>query len=258
MTLQTSISTICVLTILLPSLTITCQAGIFPVTYTVHNIANHTLGGARFNKQIGPQTAVITMAAATNFTWTIFNQTANHPTERKNITEITLFIDCDYGPILPAAHTKNTSIHIDANFLGNYTANLRRQYKGNIRREFVGIVYHQMAAVWQWNGKGEAPKGLLSGIAEFVRMAAHYGNSQKAHYAPRMVGMGPGRTDNWDEGYGVTAMFLDYCNNLKDGVFVAELNGKMKDGYSRGYFRELLGKSVDVLWQDYKSKYLLL
>ncbi|CAN0927024.1 hypothetical protein LINGRAHAP2_LOCUS35655 [Linum grandiflorum] len=185
------------------------------------------------------------MAAATNFTWTIFNQTANHPTERKNITEITLFIDCDYGPILPAAHTKNTSIHIDANFLGNYTAN----YKGNIRREFVGIVYHQMAAVWQWNGKGEAPKGLLSGIAEFVRMAAHYGNSQK-------VRLGDG--NRWDQGDGVTARFLEYCNNLKDGVFVAELNGKMKDGYSRGYFRELLGKSVDVLWQDYKSKYLLL
>ncbi|CAN1289262.1 Basic secretory protease (Fragments) [Linum perenne] len=70
-------------------------------------------------------------------------------------------------------------------------------------------------------------------MAEFVRL--------KAHYAPRMVGMGPGRTDNWDEGYGVTAMFLDYCNNLKDGMFVAELNRK----------------SVDVLWQDYKSKYML-
>ncbi|CAN0927020.1 hypothetical protein LINGRAHAP2_LOCUS35655 [Linum grandiflorum] len=186
-----------------------------------------------------------TMYAATRFTWILFNQT-DDPTARKNITSISLFVD-DTVPVEAYCNNKNNEIHVNASYLG--------KYKGNIRREFVGIVYHQMAAVWQWNGKGEAPKGLLSGIAEFVRMAAHYGNSQK-------VRLGDG--NRWDQGDGVTARFLEFCekkkkgNNLKDGVFVAELNGKMKDGYSRGYFRELLGKSVDVLWQDYKSKYLLL
>ncbi|CAN0927019.1 hypothetical protein LINGRAHAP2_LOCUS35655 [Linum grandiflorum] len=191
-----------------------------------------------------------TMYAATRFTWILFNQT-DDPTARKNITSISLFVDDTVGnnkdvaaPVEAYCNNKNNEIHVNASYLG--------KYKGNIRREFVGIVYHQMAAVWQWNGKGEAPKGLLSGIAEFVRMAAHYGNSQK-------VRLGDG--NRWDQGDGVTARFLEFCEKKKkgkDGVFVAELNGKMKDGYSRGYFRELLGKSVDVLWQDYKSKYLLL
>ncbi|CAN0900638.1 hypothetical protein LINGRAHAP2_LOCUS20955 [Linum grandiflorum] len=58
-----------------------------------------------------------------------------------------------------------------------------------------------MAYTWMWDGDCMAPQGLKSGMAEFVQL--------KAHCAPRMVGMGPGRTDNWDEGYGVTMMFLD-------------------------------------------------
>ncbi|CAN0927032.1 hypothetical protein LINGRAHAP2_LOCUS35655 [Linum grandiflorum] len=233
MTLQTSISTICVLTILLPSLTITCQAGIFPVTYTVHNIANHTLGGARFNKQIGPQTAVITMAAATNFTWTIFNQTANHPTERKNITEITLFIDCEDV----AAETKNTTIHLSAGFIGGYARNLRRQ--------FNGVMYQEVAGIWQWDARGQAPAGLVSGIAHFVRLQARYGTVEFAK---------PGEGDRWDQGNGVTARFLGYCEKMKKG-FVGELNKKMRHGYTDGFFLDLLGKSVDHLWSNYKEKF---
>ncbi|CAN0927021.1 hypothetical protein LINGRAHAP2_LOCUS35655 [Linum grandiflorum] len=211
-----------------------------PVLYTVTNSANNTPGGARFDTEIGAKFAMQTMYAATRFTWILFNQT-DDPTARKNITSISLFVDDT--PVEAYCNNKNNEIHVNASYLGKYKG-------GNVKKEFTGVLYHVMAYTWMWDGEGTAPQGLKSGMAEFVRL--------KAHYAPRMVGMGPGRTDNWDEGYGVTAMFLDYCNNLKDGVFVAELNGKMKDGYSRGYFRELLGKSVDVLWQDYKSKYLLL
>ncbi|CAN0900637.1 hypothetical protein LINGRAHAP2_LOCUS20955 [Linum grandiflorum] len=83
--------------------------------------------------------------------------------------------------------------------------------RGNVKKQFTGVMYHVMAYTWMWDGDCMAPQGLKSGMAEFVQLKAHY------------------------------------CNNLKDGVFVGELNGKMKDGYSRGYFRELLGKSVDIL-----------
>ncbi|CAN0927017.1 hypothetical protein LINGRAHAP2_LOCUS35655 [Linum grandiflorum] len=208
------------------------------VTYTVTNrAASNTPGGSVFTNHIGTAAAQQAMSSATHFIWNLFNQTTS-PTDRKPIKKITLFVE-NKGV---SAYALENSIHVSASYIGNYT--------GNVKKEFTGVLYHVMAYTWMWDGEGTAPQGLKSGMAEFVRL--------KAHYAPRMVGMGPGRTDNWDEGYGVTAMFLDYCNNLKDGVFVAELNGKMKDGYSRGYFRELLGKSVDVLWQDYKSKYLLL
>jgi hypothetical protein len=33
------------------------------------------------------------------------------------------------------------------------------------------------------------------------------------------------------------------------------LNKKMRSGYNANFFVELLGKSVDQLWSDYKAKY---
>ena len=48
--------------------------------------------------------------------------------------------------------------------------------------------------------------------------------------------------------------FLDYCDGLKNG-FVAQLNKQMRTGYSDQFFVQLLGKTVDQLWQDYKAKY---
>ncbi|CAN1156388.1 Basic secretory protease (Fragments) [Linum perenne] len=223
------------------SLTITCQGKAshhhhpIPISYTVSNMANQTAGGARFDKQVGPQSAVQTMVAATNFTWTLFNQT-NHPSERKNITQINLFIDDDSENLAAAAHTENTSVHISANFIGNYTANLRRQ--------FNGIIYQEIASIWQWTGKGQAPNGLVTGIAHYVRLQARYGTVEKVK---------PGEGDRWDEGNGVTARFLDYCNKLKRG-FVGELNKKMRHGYTDGFFLEILGKPVDLLWSNYKER----
>ncbi|KAF5179711.1 Basic secretory protease [Thalictrum thalictroides] len=37
--------------------------------------------------------------------------------------------------------------------------------------------------------------------------------------------------------------------------FVVELNAKMRTGYSNNFFYDLLGKTVDQLWSDYKAKY---
>lgn len=118
-------------------------------------------------------------------------------------------------------------------------------YSGNVKTEFTGVLYHEMTHVWQWNGNGQAPGGLIEGIADFVRLKANYAPS---HWVK------PGQGDRWDQGYDVTARFLDYCNGLRNG-FVAELNKKMRSGYNNSYFVDLLGKTVDQLWTDYKAKY---
>ena len=49
------------------------------------------------------------------------------------------------------------------------------------------------------------------------------------------------------------ARFLDHCGDLRNG-FVAELNKKMQSGYSDYFFVELLGKTVDQLWIEYKDQ----
>ncbi|KAI6678042.1 hypothetical protein NL676_038838 [Syzygium grande] len=89
------------------------------------------------------------------------------------------------------------------------------------------------------------PGGLIEGIADFVRLRSGY---VPGHW------VGPGQGDRWDQGYDITARFLDYCNGLRKG-FVAELNKKMRTGYSDSYFVDLLERSVDQLWKDYKAKY---
>ncbi|KAH0682735.1 hypothetical protein KY290_021331 [Solanum tuberosum] len=95
-------------------------------------------------------------------------------------------------------------------------------YSGDVKREITGVLYHESAHIWQWNGNGKAPGGLIEGIADYVRLKAGLGPS---HWVK------PGQGDRWDQGYDVTAQFLSYCNSLRNG-FVAQLNKKMRNGYS--------------------------
>ncbi|KAH6833225.1 Plant basic secretory protein family protein [Perilla frutescens var. hirtella] len=201
------------------------------VEYTVTNTAENTPGGAKFNTDIGDQYSLQTMDAATNFIWGIFQQT--NPSDRKSVDRVSLFIDDMDG----VAYASNNQIHVSARYINSYSG------PSDVKTEITGVLYHEMTHVWQWNGNGQAPGGLIEGIADFVRL--------KAGYVPsHWVRSGEG--DRWDQGYDVTARFLDYCDGLRSG-FVAELNKKMRDGYSQSFFEELLGKSVDTLWADYKA-----
>ncbi|KAJ6905838.1 hypothetical protein NC652_023556 [Populus alba x Populus x berolinensis] len=187
------------------------------VDYTVTNRATATAGGARFITDIGVDYSKQTLASATDFIWETFQQT--NAADRKNIQTVNLFIDVMDG----VAYAVNDEIHV----------------------KITGVLYHEMAHIWQWNGNGQAPGGLIEGIADFARLKANYAPS---HWVQ------PGQGDRWDQGYDVTAKFLDYCNDLRNG-FIAELNKKMMTGYSAQFFVDLLGKTVDQLWTDYKARY---
>ncbi|TMX03410.1 hypothetical protein EJD97_016490 [Solanum chilense] len=204
---------------------------IYAVDYTVTNRAANTPGGARFNREIGAQYSKQTLAAATSFIWNILQQ--NSPADRKNVQKINMYVD-DMGGV---AYAVGNEIHVSARYI--------QSYSGNVKREITGVLYHENTHIWQWNGNGRAPGGLIEGIAEYVRLKAGYAPS---HWVK------PGQGDRWDQGYDVTARFLDYCNSLKSG-FVAQLNKKMRTGYSNQYFVDLMGKTVDQLWRDYKAKF---
>ncbi|KAJ3682257.1 hypothetical protein LUZ60_014830 [Juncus effusus] len=200
------------------------------VQYQATDNAKRTGGGTRFEQQIGIDYTKQVMSASSNFIWSTFKQA---PADRKNVALVTLVVESMDG----VAYTSANGIHFSANYIGNYS--------GNVKTEFTGVLYHEMTHVWQWNGQGNAPGGLIEGIADFVRLKAGYAPS---HWVK------PGQGDRWDQGYDVTARFLDYCDGLKNG-FVAQLNSKMKAGYSNDFFVQLLGKTVDQLWSDYKKKY---
>lgn len=204
------------------------------VEYNVTITATNTTGGTRFESEIGMNFTLQTMESATNFIWNTFNETA--PEDREDVTTVSLFFDEMDG----VAYTLNDEIHVSARYIGGYG--------GNVTAEFAGVLYHEMTHVWQWYGNGQTPGGLIEGIADYVRLTAGYAPS---HWVKA------GEGDRWDHGYDVTARFLDYCEGLMDG-FVAGLNMKMRESYTADYFFDLLGKSVDELWQDYKANYNLL
>ncbi|CAH9130792.1 unnamed protein product [Cuscuta epithymum] len=225
-----SLSSVLLITLLSDAAIHGCDA----VEYTVTNTAANTPGGALFDRDIGEEYTKQALDSATNFIWRVFQQ--NSPADRKDVQKVSLFVDdaLNNGVV---AYASNGEIHVSGSYLGGYS--------GDVKAEFTGVLYHEMTHIWQWNGDGAAPGGLIEGVADFVRLRGGYAPS---HWKKA------GEGDRWDAGYDVTARFLDYFNDLKSG-FVAELNGKMKDGYSDSYFVDIVGKSVDQLWTDYKAKY---
>ncbi|KAF7848306.1 hypothetical protein BT93_L2111 [Corymbia citriodora subsp. variegata] len=201
------------------------------VEYSVSNTVPNTQGGAIFANRIGDAYARQTMMAATDFIWQVFQQAT--AADRKDVASVSLIIDNSGG----VAATSGNSIYFSANYLSKTQGN---------KEEFTGVMYHEMTHVWQWNGKGNPSAGkVIEGIADFVRLKA---NLAPATWPRRGAG------DSWGESSAVTAYFLDYCESQRNG-FVAELNKKMRDGYSDDFFMQLLGRSVDRLFSEYKARY---
>lgn len=206
------------------------------VQFQATNNAAGTPGGDRFASEIGIDYTVQVLSSASSFIWSTFQQSS--AADRKDVQLVTASVDtfssAESGVV---AYTVDSAIHVSAGYIAGYS--------GDVKTEITGVLYHETTHVWQWDGAGAAPGGLIEGIADFVRLRAGYA---PAHWVKA------GEGDRWDQGYDVTARFLDYCDGLKPG-FVAQLNADMKNGYSDGFFVQLLGKSVDQLWSDYKAMY---
>lgn len=199
--------------------------------YLAHNNATSTPGGTRFNNEITIPYSEQILQLASKFILKIFNESDEQ--SRKSVAQITMIVESLDG----VAYTEDDSIHVSSEYIANYV--------GDVRTEIIGVLYHETTHIWQWGGKGETPGGLIEGVADYVRLKSGWA---PAHWVKRGTGK------RWDEGYAVTAYFLEYCNGIKDG-FVGEINGLMKDGYSDEYFVQILGKNVDDLWNDYKANY---
>ncbi|GLJ24733.1 hypothetical protein SUGI_0472840 [Cryptomeria japonica] len=201
------------------------------LVFVFSNHAQGTFGGNRFDQEIGQSGAFEIMESSTKFIWNTFHQQS--AADRKNVDKVTLIVESMDG----VAYTSADEIHLSADYVGNYG--------GDVKAEIRGVLYHEMTHVWQWNGQRKAPGGLIEGIADYVRLTAGLAPS---HW------VNPGSGDKWDQGYDVTALFLQYCDSISSG-FVANINAKMASGWDLGFFNDLTGKSVDQLWRDYKAKY---
>ncbi|KAJ1402887.1 hypothetical protein SESBI_27724 [Sesbania bispinosa] len=206
--------------------------GTMAIDYVVSNNAGASLGAARFDKEIGVEYAKQTLSSATEFIQRLFQQNNNAP-EGKGVQTVSMVVENIDG----VAFASNNIIHVSAEYV--------ERFPRDIKKDITGVLYHEMTHILQWDGKGQAPSGLIEGMADFVRMKGGYAAD---NWNPPGVGL------DWNQGHEVTAHFLNYCNNIKNG-FVADLNNKLKTGYSENYFVELLGKPVTQLWSDYKAMY---
>ncbi|XP_059076423.1 uncharacterized protein LOC131875770 [Cryptomeria japonica] len=107
------------------------------LVFAFSNHAQGTTGGNRFDQEIGQN--------------------------RKNIERVTLIVESINNPGI-AAYTRENEIHLTAHYVGKF----QRDAKAQIR----GVLYHGMTHVWQWNGQGKAPGGLIEGIADYMRLSA--------------------------------------------------------------------------------------
>ncbi|KAK9074007.1 hypothetical protein SSX86_006602 [Deinandra increscens subsp. villosa] len=204
------------------------------IDYNVINEAANTPGGIRFTNEIGiPYTKQI-MGEINNFIWfNVFQQ--NDPSDRKPVDAVNIYIIEFDGA--EAITWGNNNINVSSIYL--------KGYEGDLKWEFTSLLYHEMTHVFQWNGEGHAPIGLVEGVADYMIL--------KAGYAPPGFAV-PGQGDRWDQGYDFTARFLEYCDGIS-ADFVAKLNKKMRFDFDVKYFEELTGKPVDQLWREYKAKY---
>ncbi|KAH9302484.1 hypothetical protein KI387_014067, partial [Taxus chinensis] len=117
------------------------------------------------------------------------------PTEALDLAVINSAEDSNGGRRF--AYTSGDQIHLSAEYVENYG--------GDVKTEIRGDLYHEMTYVLQWNGQGNAPDGLIEGVADYVRLTAGLAPS---HWVK------PGGGDRWDQGYDVTAYFLQYCESI--------------------------------------------
>ncbi|KAL3614252.1 hypothetical protein CASFOL_042326 [Castilleja foliolosa] len=204
------------------------------IKYQVINDAPNTPGGSRFNSKIGTRYTLQIMQSINFAVWNIFQQ--YNYSDRKNVKIIKVFIQ-QYKDNGDEAFTSGDNINVSASYLASYRGD-------DLRRDFTGLLHHEMTHVLQ-SLERNVPEGLIDGVAEYIKLKLSY--NQKS-FAKR------GDGTRWDQGYDITARFLEYCDELKPG-FVAELNKMMKFDYSDSYFEKLTGKSVGLLWGDYKAKY---
>ncbi|KAG9440505.1 hypothetical protein H6P81_020670 [Aristolochia fimbriata] len=211
------------------------------VQYKVINNAKGTKGSTRFEKEIGVNYTLATLAAASQFTWKMFKQGKTN--ERKNYTLVRLYIDNLEGIVV----TKYSDIFVSAPFIANF--------RGDVKDEFTRQVYHAAAHVWQWWGNEQAPEELIHGIADFVMMKAEEDEEERRLLLRPQLWKLPtlgalGSKFAWN----IVSRFLEFFQG-KDEGFVAKLNQRLQTGYSDDIFVDLTGMAIDKLWKLFESHF---
>ncbi|KZT53930.1 BSP-domain-containing protein [Calocera cornea HHB12733] len=128
-------------------------------------------------------------------------------------------------------------------FLPYFAQHRRTHSADEAARELLGVLLHELVHVYQHDGRGGMPGGVIEGVADFVRLRGGLG---APHWCRRRGGV-------WDAGYERTGYFLDWVEGRWPG-FVRVLNGESRTGWDAAVFRVVTGQAVDALWERYQAE----
>ena len=135
------------------------------------------------------------------------------------------------------AHTAGRDVHCAADW-----------FRRNLEGEAVGAVVHELVHVVQQygrvRGRNRNPGWLVEGVADYIRWFLYEPESQRPKVNPARA--------RYTDSYRTTAAFLHYLVETHDRDLIHKLNAAMRDGkYHDGLWKELTGKDVDSLWQEF-------
>jgi len=145
---------------------------------------------------------------------------------------VTFFIDPTYNGV---AETGNGICRYNPRWLKSHP-------------EDIDVVTHEVMHIVQ-DYRYDGPGWLTEGIADYVRYS--YGvNNLKSRWT--LPDYRPGQS--YTNAYRITARFLLWVEKNKTKQIVDRLDAALRNGsYRPGLWKELTGRSVDELWQEYSS-----
>ncbi|GAA5861100.1 hypothetical protein JCM3774_002190 [Rhodotorula dairenensis] len=142
-------------------------------------------------------------------------------------------------------------IHLSVSYLAGVEERSRLKPE-LVALEIRGVVTHEMVHVFQHNGKGTVPGGVIEGIADWVRDRADLG-------APHWHRSRPEQHDRWDQGYEKTAFFLSWlASRVGTPDLIARLNRALqREEWQGGAVLERLlgGADVERLFREYRDSF---
>lgn len=204
--------------------------GASATTFSTENLAPSTPGGKRYSTELGDAWTIQMLGDVRTF---IINQLSLSYRDQAHVTFIVEDTDI-------ASYNSNNEIHVGANFIANWSGDLRVNMKG--------LMLHELCHSFQ-NSRGDYNgdahfRGVIEGIATYMTLAAKFGVSAKVHGG------------NWYDGYGTTAHFFAWINKTQRNNFVNLLNQRMGQfDWSDDFFVFLTTKNVDTLWALYQKSF---
>lgn len=122
------------------------------------------------------------------------------------------------------AHTCGEEIYLSSNY-----------FKTKSDEEVTGVLIHEMVHVWQHSCDNS---GLIEGIADYIRLLS---GLRPPHWEDF-------KSENWDDGYLSTALFLQWIQTQYSFNILLCLNSRITQP-----FETIFGKSVLELWQEYNN-----